>query len=155
MSTLAERPNRNYESVVILKADVSDEEQKKFFKRNLETIKGFKGELNHIDTWGKRRLANPIEKNSLGNYFHLTFSAQPQCVSELERVMKIDDRVLRYSHVKLDSRQSLAKHVEKYKDIITESNKREQEREAKRDARRKEASARPPRRREERHGAEE
>ena len=145
MATSIETPNRNYESVVILKPELAEDEQKSFFKRNVETIKSFKGELNHLDTWGKRKLANPIEKANLGTYFHLSFTAQPQCVAELERQMKIDDRVLRYSHMKLDSRKSLSEHMEAYKNTIVESNKREAEREAKRDARRKEFAARPPR----------
>lgn len=149
MATTIQTPNRNYESIVILKPEVADDEQKKFFQRNVKTIKSFKGEMNHIDTWGKRKLANPIGKAALGTYFHLSFTAQPECVAELERQMKIDDRVLRYSHLKLDSRKSLTEHMDAYKNTITESNKREAEREAKRDARRKEFAARPPRRRDE------
>lgn len=148
--TTFEMPNRNYESIIILKPEVAEDEQKKFFQRNAETIKSFKGEVNHIDTWGKRKLANPIGKTSLGTYFHTSFSAQPACVAELERQMKIDDRILRYNHVKLDSRKSLSEHMEAYKNTIIESNKREAEREAKRDARKKEFAARPPRRRDDR-----
>jgi small subunit ribosomal protein S6 len=88
----------------------------------------------------------------LGTYFHLTFEAQPACVNELERTMRIDDRVLRFTHVRLDDRTSLADHVEKFKSALVESNKREQEREAKRDLRRRDAGARGPRRNESRPG---
>ena len=114
----AETPNRNYEGVIILHPDVNEEQQKAFFKKSTETIKSFKGRVNHIDTWGKRRLANPIKKMKLGTYFHLTFESQPECVNELERTMRIDDRVLRFSHMKLDERESLANHVEKFKNAL-------------------------------------
>lgn len=134
----AELPNRNYEGVIILHPDVTEEQQKAFFKKSTETIQSFKGRMNHIDTWGKRRLANPIEKMKLGTYFHVTFESQPECVNELERTMRIDERVIRFAHMKLDERQSLADHVEKFKNALIESNKREQEREAKRDLRRRE-----------------
>lgn len=136
--TKAETPSRNYEGVIILHPDVTEEQQKAFFKKNSETIASYKGRVNHIDTWGKRRLANPIKKMKLGNYFHLTFESQPECVGELERTMRIDDRVLRFAHVRLDERVSLADHVEQFKNSLIESNKREQEREAKRDLRRRE-----------------
>jgi len=151
-----ETPNRNYEGVIILHPDVNEEKQKDFIKKSTEIIQSFKGRLNHVDTWGKRRLGNPIRKMKLGTYFHVTFEAQPACVNELERNMRIDDRVLRFTHVKLDDRISLADHVEKFKNALVESNKREQEREAKRDLRKREMSqgGRPggPRRNESRPG---
>ncbi len=127
---------RQYEAVIILHPDVNEADQKNFFKRNQDTIKQFNGSVNHIDTWGKRRLANPIEKVKLGTYFHTTFEAKPGCVAELERVMKIDERVLRYVHVRLDERVPLSKHVEKFHTVLADSLKREQEKEAKAQARR-------------------
>lgn len=136
MENPAEKPLRKYESVIILNPDVTEAEQKNFFKRNQKTIEDFKGRVNHIDTWGKRRLANPIKKFRLGTYFHTTFEAKGNCIAELERVMKIDDRVLRYVNIKLDDRKNLAKHVEEFHTVLADSLKREQEKEAKHQARR-------------------
>lgn len=136
MDLNVEKPLRKYEGVIILHPDTTEAEQKGFFKRNLETIQQFAGRVNHVDTWGKRRLANPIKKFRLGTYFHTTFEAKGECVAELERLMKIDDRVLRYLHVRLDDRKSLAQHVEAFHTTLAESIKREQEKEAKNQARR-------------------
>lgn len=136
MDTPTEKVLRKYESVIILHPDVAETEQKSFFQKNQETIKKYSGRINHIDTWGKRRLANPIQKVKLGTYFHTTFEAQGECVAELERLMKIDERVLRYIHVRLDDRKSLSQHVDEYHNILAESLKREQEKEAKNQARR-------------------
>jgi small subunit ribosomal protein S6 len=135
MNTSASNALRKYEAVIIMHPDVTEAEQKKFFKRNQETIKTFKGEVNHIDTWGKRKLAAPIRKLKLGNYFHTTFEADGTCVSELERLMKIDERVLRFTHVRLDDRATLSQHVELFHKAIQETMKREQEKEAKFQAR--------------------
>ena len=140
-----DKSNRYYESVIILHPDVTEAEQKEFFKRNQDTIKAYSGKINHIDTWGKRRLANPIKKMKLGTYFHTTFEAQGTCVAELERLMKIDERVLRYVHVKLDERKPLEKHVEEFHKALAESHKREQEKEAKFQARKAAAANRGPR----------
>jgi small subunit ribosomal protein S6 len=130
-----EKPLRKYEAVIILHPDVSETEQKNFFKRNQETITKYSGRVNHLDTWGKRRLANMINKLRLGTYFHTTFEAKGECVAELERVMKIDDRVLRYLHVRIDDRKPLTQFVEEYHALLAESLKREQEKEAKFQAR--------------------
>ena len=127
---------RNYEGVVILHPDATEEEQKAFFKKNSDLIKSFKGEVNHLDTWGKRKLANPIEKFTRGVYFHTTFQANGNCISELERTMRINDRVLRFTHVRLDDRQSLSKAVDDFKQALADTLNREKEREAKNAARR-------------------
>lgn len=127
---------RKYEGVVILHPDTSEVDQKNLFKRNADIIKSFKGEVNHLDTWGKRRLANPINKLPRGIYFHTTFTAKGDCIKELERTMGINDRVLRFTHVRLDDRISLTKFVEEFKSALAETIKREQEREAKMQARR-------------------
>ncbi|MCB0350926.1 MAG: 30S ribosomal protein S6 [Bdellovibrionales bacterium] len=142
MDLTVEKPLRKYETVIILHPDVNEQEQKNFFKRNQDTIKHYDGEINHIDTWGKRKLANPIEKIKLGTYFHSTFEANSDCVAELERLMKIDERVLRYIHVRLDDRNSLADHVSEFHAVLAESIKREQEKEAKNQARRMAMSGR-------------
>ena len=136
MSSLVERPLRYYEGIVILHPDVTEADQKALFKRNAETIQSFKGRVNHLDTWGKRRLANPIKKMKMGTYFHTTFEAKAECVAELERLLGIDDRVLRFMHTKLDERKSLNSYVEEYKKTLAESVRREQEKEAKKEARR-------------------
>lgn len=134
---VSERPNRYYESIIILHPDVKEDDQKAFFKKNVDTIKNYNGDLHHLDTWGRRKLANPIKKSRTGTYFHSSFEANADCVTELERMMKIDDRVLRYMHTRLDERKSLSEHLDRFKSALAEANKREQEREAKRDMRRR------------------
>lgn len=132
---MAETALRNYELVVIMHPDASEEEQKALFRKNREIIQSFKGSINHIDTWGKRKLGNPIERLNRGNYFHMTFEAQGAAVAELERTMRINDRVLRFQHTRLDDRVSLTKFLEKFKEALVETANREREREAKNQAR--------------------
>lgn len=122
---------RKYEAVVILHPDTTEEEQKAFFKKNREIITSFNGTINHLDTWGKRKLGNPIERITRGNYFHLTFEATGDAIAELERTMRINDRVLRFQHTRLDDRISLTKFVDKFKEALVETANRERERELK------------------------
>jgi small subunit ribosomal protein S6 len=122
---------RKYEVVVIMHPDASEDDQKGLFKKNAEIIKTFDGTVNHMDTWGKRKLGNPIDRLTRGNYFHMTFEATGGAVSELERTMRINDKVLRFQHTRLDDRISLPKFVEKFKDALIETANREREREIK------------------------
>lgn len=132
---------RKYEAVIIVHPDASEEDQKNILRKNREIIQRFTGDIHHIDTWGKRKLANPIEKFSRGNYFHVTFEAKGEAIAELERTMRINDQVLRFQHTRLDDRVSLAKFVENFKDALAEAAQRERERDAKNQARRAAAMA--------------
>ncbi len=116
---------RPYEGVVILVPEASEETQKTLFKKNKKIIEGFKGTLHSVDTWGRRKLCNPIRKERTGLYFHVTFMAGTECIAELERTMRINDSILRFMHVRLDERVELDKHLQKFKETLAEVHARE------------------------------
>lgn len=124
-----------YEVVVLMHPDATVDEQKELFKKNKATIESFKGSINSLETWGKRTLATPIGKLKKAIYFHSTFEADTQAIAELERTMRINDKVLRFMHTRLDERVSLGKFLEGFKKGLAESAAREKEREAKMAAR--------------------
>lgn len=124
-----------YEVVVVVHPDMTAEDQKNLFKKNKATIESYQGTIHSLDTWGKRTLATPIGKLRKAVYFHSTFEADTQAIAELERTMRINDKVLRFMHTALDERVSLAKHLENFKKGLSESAAREKEREAKAAAR--------------------
>ena len=120
---------RPYESIIIMKSEISEEKQKALMIKNKQIIESFKGEIGHIDTWGKRRLGNIIKKEKTGIYFHTTFIASTQVILELERTMRINDDVLRFVHVKLEDGTDLGKYVQDFKDSLSAAAAREKERE--------------------------
>ncbi len=124
-----------YEVVVLMHPDATLEDQKELFRKNKSTIESFKGSVNSLETWGKRTLATPIGKLKKAIYFHSTFESDTQAVAELERTMRINDKVLRFMHTRLDERVSLGKFMEGFKRGLSESAAREKEREAKMAAR--------------------
>lgn len=146
------RPNiRPYEAVILVHPDASEEEQKALFKKNKAIIEEqFGGSVKHLDVWGKRTLANSIEKLRKAIYFHTTFEADPQAVAELERTMRINDRVVRFMHTRLEDGTDLVEFVEGFKKTLAESAAREREREAKFQARKAAQGMRGPRRDDER-----
>lgn len=137
---------RPYEGVILVNPDTNEEDQKTLFKRNKSIIEEqFGGSVKHLDTWGKRSLANPIEKFKKAIYFHTTFEANPQAIAELERTMRINDSVLRFVHTRLEDGTDLAAYVEEFKKTLAESAAREREREAKFQARKAAQRAGGPR----------
>jgi small subunit ribosomal protein S6 len=142
------RPNlRPYEGVILVHSDASEEDQKALFTKNKEIIeKQYGGSVKHLDTWGKRNLSNPIEKAKRAIYFHTTFEANPQAIAELERTMRINDKVLRFMHTRLEDGMDLGTHLENFKKALAESAAREREREAKFQARKAAQGSRGPRR---------
>lgn len=127
---------RPFEVVVIMHPDATQDDQKNLFGKNKSIIKDFQGSVFSLETWGKRTLANPVGKIRKGIYFHALFEAKPAVIAELERTMRINDKILRYMHTKLDARISLSKYQESFKRGLQESANREKEREAKAQARR-------------------
>ncbi len=128
---------RSYEAVILMHPDATLEEQKELFKKNKSIVEQMgKGSVYSVETWGKRILANKISKHHRAYYFHSLFEADTQTITELERTMKINDRVLRYMHTRLDERIALQKHMENFKKGLADSNNKEREREAKRESRR-------------------
>ncbi len=130
---------RPYEVVILMHPDANLEEQKALFTKNKATIASFKGNVHSVETWGKRNLATAIGKIRKAVFFHSTFEANPQAVMELERTMRINDKVLRFMHTRLDERTTPAKHLEAFKKGLAESAAKEKEREAKAQLRRQAA----------------
>ena len=65
-------------------------------------IKKNGGNVEKVDRWGKRHLAYPVKKQADGNYVLINFEADPAVIKEIDRVMKIQDDLLKHLIVKID-----------------------------------------------------
>lgn len=54
------------------------------------------GEVTAVDHWGNRQLAYPIARRQSGYYVVAQFSAAAEALPEFERLLRLDDEVLRY-----------------------------------------------------------
>jgi len=59
--------------------------------------------------WGKKKLAYTVKKRTRGHYVLMEYAGGSQLVAELERNMRLDERVLKFITVLLDERFDLAK----------------------------------------------
>jgi len=64
-------------------------------------IKKNGGNVEKVDRWGKRHLAYPVKKQADGNYVLINFEADPAVIKEIDRVMKIQDDILKHLIVKI------------------------------------------------------
>lgn len=54
------------------------------------------GEVEAVDHWGARQLAYPIARQQSGYYVVAQFTAASDALPEFERLLRLDDEVLRY-----------------------------------------------------------
>lgn len=93
---------RKYEVMYILRPDLQEEANKASVERFASIVTNDGGEMEKLQEMGKRRLAYEIKDQREGFYVLMNFKSEPQAVSELERVMKISDDVVRYLIVRED-----------------------------------------------------
>lgn len=92
---------RNYETVCIVKTDAGEDSAKQIIQKSTSSIEAGKGNVVRVDEWGRRRLAYPIEKKNEGYYFVLNYTSGPEVTKELERILNLNEDVLRFQTVKV------------------------------------------------------
>lgn len=88
-----------YESVVIFISNLSDE-QKDDLVNKIKSLISSDGELVSVDEWGKKTFAYTINKQTEGYYVLFTFNSKPEFIAEFERVLRLDEKVLKHIVIK-------------------------------------------------------
>jgi small subunit ribosomal protein S6 len=87
---------KDYESMIILKPQLNQDEVTKENEKVVAVITDNGGELIKTDVWGKRQLAYPIKKQSEGHYFINYFRMESTNLKSLNRLYNINENVLRF-----------------------------------------------------------
>lgn len=103
VATEEERQLHEYEMVLIISPEISDEQSEARIGSVTKYIDDNGGVVSDIERWGKRRLAYPIRHFVEGSYVLVKFSLGPMFGSELEANLRISDEVLRHLLIRLDS----------------------------------------------------
>ncbi len=93
---------RDYESVVVFKPTLTEDE----VQRRLQEVKDFVqkkgGEVLNITDWGTKQLAYPIQGFNHGRYFILNIrSEQSQLPNELDFYYKINEDIIRWLNIQV------------------------------------------------------
>jgi small subunit ribosomal protein S6 len=92
---------RHYETIYIIDPNQSDEDHREIKTKFISTIEDSKGAVIKSQDWGKQRMAYEVKKFNYGFYVLMEFCAGPGVSAELERNLKLDDRILKYQTIKL------------------------------------------------------
>lgn len=87
---------RAYEAMVILNANAGEEEVTAAQQRITDGITARGGQVEKVETWGRRRMFYPIKHTQDGHYVVYTFRSEPLAVRELEAGWRISEDVLRH-----------------------------------------------------------
>ena len=91
----------SYESMLIVSLANGEEAAKATVGKFTDLIKA-NAEMIQVDEWGKRRLAYLIDDMSEGYYAVATFKSESDFPAELQRLMNIDESVMRVMVIKLE-----------------------------------------------------
>lgn len=85
---------RDYEIVYIFDSALAEEGINEKLERYHALLTG--GEVTAVDHWGRRQLAYPIGKKAAGYYVVAQFKADTDSLPEFERLLKLDDDLIRH-----------------------------------------------------------
>ncbi|MFJ9693041.1 30S ribosomal protein S6 [Kitasatospora sp. NPDC101183] len=94
---------RHYELMVILDPSVEERAVSPLIESFMTVVRNGGGKVEKVDTWGRRRLAYEINKQSEGIYSVIDLKATPEVVKELDRQLGLSESVLRTKVLRPDT----------------------------------------------------
>jgi small subunit ribosomal protein S6 len=92
---------RRYETIFIVRSSTGEDKITTIIDKVESIITGDGGTVLTVDKWGLKKLAYLIKKEAQGYYVYIDYAAAPSAVAEIERIFKIDDRLLKFMTLKL------------------------------------------------------
>jgi small subunit ribosomal protein S6 len=92
---------RPYEVMVIFEASLEEDDIRAGIDRITELITSKGGNPGRVDRWGKRRFAYELKHRTEGYYVLIEASAPPEAVADLDRMLHLQDHVIRHKVVRL------------------------------------------------------
>jgi small subunit ribosomal protein S6 len=87
---------RKYELVCIVQPELDETAFKGVVDRVSGWISEAGGSVDKVDIWGRRRMAYQIRKQRVGQYVLLNLTLVPKSTSDLERIIRYLEPVLRH-----------------------------------------------------------
>ena len=93
---------RKYEAMLIAKPDLGDADVQKLADRFKTVIEETGGSVEQAGKWDKRKLTFEIDGHREGNYILMNFSCDAKLPLELNRLMRINDDIIRHRIFSMD-----------------------------------------------------
>lgn len=97
-----EKINKYYECLFVVDVADGEEATKASVDKFVGIITANAEEVIEVAQWGKRRLAYQINDKPEGYYVVVTFKSAPDFPAELERLLTIDESIMRQVTLRLD-----------------------------------------------------
>jgi len=104
---------RKYEIGFVINPEASEEEVKKIIDSIVDIIKKAGGDIENVDEWGRRKMAYPIEKHNEGIYTFINTEVVGSAFVDIERRLKLSEKVMRFVVLRLDDRLKRANRLTK------------------------------------------
>ena len=95
---------RKYETFFILDPDLPDDVNNIVDEKLKSVVTSNGGMVLSYTPWGKKKLAYTVKKRTRGHYILMEYAGNPDLIAELERNMRLDERVIKFITVKLEDR---------------------------------------------------
>ncbi len=93
---------RQYELVYIVTPDATEQEVTDLHTQIEQIVQRFNGTFDKTENWGRKRLAYDIGHHREGNYVVETITGSGELMKEIDRRLRVSDRVIRHLTVRVD-----------------------------------------------------
>ena len=91
-----------YESICILRSSVPEDEASQVVDKMKGSLEKNGASILKVDNWGKKKLAYEVGHDRRGTFVLFQFEGKGHVVSELERMYRLEDSVLKFMTVAVD-----------------------------------------------------
>lgn len=91
----------SYYLTLVLKPDQDEKARKEILDGIKKKFTGEAAKVEKMDLWGERELAYPIKHETKGFYAHFQVVCDPQKTSGLDKMLKMEEDILRYLLVRI------------------------------------------------------
>lgn len=95
-----------YEVTFVFRPDLNNSEVEALTKEYAEIITSRGGKIVKQESWGLRKLAYLINKNTKGHYVFFGLECSAEALHELERILRLSETVMRNLTIKVDAIES-------------------------------------------------
>ncbi len=85
-----------YELLFFVAPTTDDDARANVMNRIEGIVKDSKGAIDNVDEWGRRKLAYEINGLADADYTLVDFHTSPDTIAEMDRVLRINDAVVRH-----------------------------------------------------------
>lgn len=99
---------RQYETLIVLKPTLTEEETVAKIGQIREIIEKNGAQIAATNSVGVRKLAYEVAKNQRGYYYIYYYTAPATAISEVERLLRINEEVIKFFTLKYETKKEIA-----------------------------------------------